>query len=61
MKKKNEKYKMFPIGGGDEIGASCYAVQMGGERVLLDAGIRFGAPFGSFPSLLAFLKKWDMD
>lgn len=30
----------FPVGGGNEIGASCYFVQLNGAKFLLDAGIR---------------------
>ena len=30
----------FPIGGGNEIGASCYFVQLNGAKLLLDSGIR---------------------
>ncbi len=31
----------LPLGGGDEIGASCYALSIGPTRVLIDAGMRF--------------------
>ena len=30
----------FPIGGGNEIGASCYFIQLNGAKLLLDSGIR---------------------
>ena len=30
----------FPVGGGNEIGASCYFVQLNGAKFLLDSGIR---------------------
>lgn len=30
----------FPIGGGNEIGASCYFIQLNGMKFLLDSGIR---------------------
>ena len=30
----------FPVGGGNEIGASCYFVQLNGTKLLLDSGIR---------------------
>ena len=30
----------FPIGGGNEIGASCYLIQLNGMKFLLDSGIR---------------------
>ena len=35
------------LGGADEIGASCTWVEIEGHRVLVDAGIRMGAPQGS--------------
>ena len=34
------KNLLFPVGGGDEIGASCYFIQVDGEKILLDSGIR---------------------
>lgn len=36
----------FPVGGGNEIGASCYLIQLNGERILIDSGIRFHSDFG---------------
>ncbi len=30
----------FPVGGGNEIGASCYFIQLNGMKFLLDSGIR---------------------
>ena len=36
----------FPIGGGNEIGASCYLIQLNGEKILLDSGIRLHSDFG---------------
>ena len=35
----------FPIGGGNEIGASCYFVQLNGGKFLLDSGIRLHTDF----------------
>lgn len=35
----------FPIGGGNEIGASSYLIQLNGERILLDSGIRLHSDF----------------
>ena len=32
------------IGGIGEVGASCLVVSAGGQRVLVDAGIRMGSP-----------------
>jgi len=31
---------LFPLGGGDEIGASSYFLQVNGKRILVDAGLR---------------------
>ena len=45
----------FPIGGGNEIGASCYFIQLNGGRFLLDSGIRLhtDATYPRFHSLYA--------
>jgi Cft2 family RNA processing exonuclease len=37
---RNMPNLFFPVGGGNEIGASCYFVQLNGTKFLLDAGIR---------------------
>ena len=34
----------MPLGGGDEIGASAYYLEVDGERFLLDCGVRLNAP-----------------
>ena len=31
----------LPLGGGNEIGASCYLLRIGGTSILIDAGMRF--------------------
>lgn len=31
----------LPLGGGDEVGASCYLLSVGSARLLIDAGMRF--------------------
>lgn len=45
----------FPIGGGNEIGASCYFIQLNGAKLLLDSGIRLHADstYPRFDSLYA--------
>lgn len=56
----------FPIGGGNEIGASSYFIQLNGVRFLLDSGIRLGAD-ESFPRFTALVEQgildglWDLD
>ena len=56
----------FPIGGGNEIGASSYFIQLNGVRFLLDSGIRLGSD-KSFPRFTALYEKkildglWDLD
>jgi len=35
------------IGGGSEIGASCYWIKLGSTALLIDAGIKVNAPIGS--------------
>lgn len=44
---------LFPLGGGDEIGASSYLLQVSGRRVLIDAGLRLHGPraFPDYSSL----------
>lgn len=56
----------FPIGGGNEIGASSYFLQLDGTRFLLDSGIRLGKN-DSFPRFTALVEQelldglWDLD
>ncbi len=56
----------FPIGGGNEIGASSYFVQLDGTKFLLDSGIRLGA-INNFPRFSALFEQklldglWDLD
>ncbi len=55
----------FPVGGGNEIGASCYFVQLDGAKLLLDSGIRLhtNSIYPSFHSLYGnFLDGlWELD
>lgn len=39
--------KLHFLGGANEVGASCTLIEMEGQRVLVDAGIRMGASQGS--------------
>lgn len=56
----------FPIGGGNEIGASSYLLQLNGTKFVLDAGIRLGSD-KSFPRFTALYEKkildglWDLN
>ena len=56
----------FPIGGGNEIGASSYFVQLNGTKFLLDSGIRLSGKENS-PRFTALLEQeildglWDLD
>ena len=56
----------FPIGGGNEIGASSYFLQLDGTKFLLDSGIRLGSN-DSFPRFTALFEQklldglWDLD
>ena len=56
----------FPIGGGDEIGASSYFLQLDGTKFLLDSGIRLGSN-DSFPRFSSLYETdlldglWDLD
>ena len=57
-------YRMIALGGGNEIGASCYAVQMGNNHLILDAGIRYSKrnSYGSrFPDYSPLYKRWNID
>ena len=42
--------KLIPLGGAEEVGATCTLVEIGGHRILVDAGIRIGQP-DSLPDL----------
>jgi uncharacterized protein len=39
--------KLHFLGGADEVGASCTLIEIEGQRILVDAGIRMGAQQGS--------------
>lgn len=41
--------RIVPLGGAEEIGASCLFVEMGGKRMVVDCGIRTGARPGDDP------------
>lgn len=52
---RTTKNLFFPIGGGNEIGASCYFIELNGAKLLLDSGIRLhsDSTFPRFDSLYA--------
>ncbi len=51
----------IPVGGGNEIGASCYFYQVGKVKLLVDSGIRFSRrePFPDFEFLKALAPELD--
>jgi len=51
----------IPIGGGNEIGASCYLYIVEGVKILIDSGIRFSKkePFPDFDFLKALAPELD--
>jgi len=51
----------IPIGGGNEIGASCYLYIVGGKKIVVDAGVRFSQkePFPDFNLLKNLAPKLD--
>ena len=51
----------IPIGGGNEIGASCYFYSVNGVNIVVDAGIRFSKenPYPDFDLLKALAPKLD--
>ena len=56
----------FPIGGGDEIGASSYFIQLDETKLLLDSGIRLGS-VNNHPRFTALFEQelldglWNLD
>ncbi len=36
--------KLIPLGGAEEVGATCTLLEIGGHKILVDAGIRIGHP-----------------
>lgn len=52
---RTTKNLFYPIGGGNEIGASCYFIRLNDTKLLLDSGIRLHADstFPRFDSLYA--------
>ncbi len=51
----------IPIGGGSEIGASCYLYIIDGVKIVIDSGIRFsrGNPYPEFELLKALAPELD--
>jgi len=51
----------IPIGGGNEIGASCYLYIVSGKKILIDSGIRFSKrePYPDFNFLKALAPELD--
>src|SRR5919197_779269 len=43
--------KFTPLGGANEVGASCSLLQVGGRNILVDAGIRVNRRYGAAPIL----------
>ncbi len=60
------EFFFLPIGGGNEIGASSYFLQIGNTKLLLDAGIRINTPI-VFPKYNILYQQniidglWDLD
>lgn len=55
---------MIALGGGNEIGASCYAIQLGNNHFLLDAGIRINRNFSyasRFPDMKPLFEQWNLN
>ena len=50
--KMNKEIYFTPLGGGQEVGASCYFLKLGDEAILLDAGIGKKNGFSFGPSFL---------
>lgn len=55
MREKKEIY-FTPLGGGQEVGASCYFLKLGNEALLLDAGTGKKNGFSFGPSFLGLEK-----
>lgn len=53
---KNSDIYFTPLGGGQEVGASCYFLKLGNEAILLDAGIGKKNGFSFGPSFLGLEK-----
>jgi len=54
--KMNKEIYFTPLGGGQEVGASCYFLKLGDEAILLDAGIGKKNGFSFGPSFLGLEK-----
>ncbi|MDN5343763.1 MAG: uncharacterized protein PWP28_2643 [Oceanotoga sp.] len=58
--------KFYVLGGGNEIGASCYFIELDGTKFLLDCGIRPSSK-KTYPDFINFLSQgyvdgfWDID
>lgn len=43
-------FTFLPLGGGNDIGASCYLMTLGGEKLLIDAGCKFVGKNVAYPN-----------
>jgi len=61
-----KELRFIPLGGGNEIGASCYYLEYGNMKIILDCGMRFNSTF-VYPDFSPLYKEgiidglWELD
>lgn len=53
-------YRFISLGGGREVGGSCYAIKIGRNFLMLDAGIR-NTSFNRVPDITPLYSLWGLD
>ena len=59
---RQQEYRFTALGGGNDIGGSCYALQLGDSVIMLDAGIKFKPDLAErTPDVTPLYSVWGLD
>lgn len=57
-----QEHKFIALGGGNDIGGSCYVLRLGNTTIMLDAGIKFKPDLAErVPDVTPLYSQWGMD
>ena len=59
---KRQEYRFIALGGGNDIGGSCYVLDFGGGKIMLDAGIKYSPDLAErVPDVTPLYSEWGLD
>ena len=59
---RQQEYRFTALGGGNDIGGSCYALQLGDSVIMLDAGIKYKTDLAErTPDVTPLFAVWGLD